>query len=361
MGIPLNLSKEWDFSKNTEDINSDLKKTKKYHWVCKKGHKWKATLSHRMFGRNCPYCAGQKVLINDSFAKNSKYIAEWDFDKNSLDPFCITIKSSRRVWWKCKNGHNWKAAIHTRTVKNTKCPYCAGKIACEDNNLEIEFPNLIGEWDFNKNGSPTDYLPKSNKKVWWKCKDGHEWEAKILNRTVNNSNCPYCSGTIVSKCNSFGESFPELLEEWDDNRSPFKIHPYSSKKVWWKCKNNHKWQATVNHRSNGSGCPKCSNRVSKKSQKWLDMLKISNKFREKYIKIEGKKFYFDALKDNVVYEFYGDYWHGNPKVFNENDLNPHVGLTYGELYKNTTKREILLKKHGFKMVSIWEKDWDSPK
>ena len=31
----------------------------------------------------------------------------------------------------------------------------------------------------------------------------------------------------------------------------------SGKKVWWLCKDGHEWQAIINHRNRGSGCPIC--------------------------------------------------------------------------------------------------------
>ena len=46
-----------------------------------------------------------------------------------------------------------------------------------------------------------DVLPNSNKKAWWLCKNGHEWQAVIANRT-NGRGCPVCN----SEQNT---SFPE--------------------------------------------------------------------------------------------------------------------------------------------------------
>jgi hypothetical protein len=32
----------------------------------------------------------------------------------------------------------------------------------------------------------------ANKKVWWQCSIGHEWEATVNNRSSKGSGCPYC-------------------------------------------------------------------------------------------------------------------------------------------------------------------------
>ena len=34
----------------------------------------------------------------------------------------------------------------------------------------------------------------------------------------------------------------------------------SDQKAWWVCENGHEWQARINHRANGVGCPICSSR-----------------------------------------------------------------------------------------------------
>ena len=59
------------------------------------------------------------------------------------------------------------------------------------NDLATVMPELVKEWDYNKNTiGPENYLPKSGKKVWWKCQTcGHEWEAVIRNRTKGHG-CP---------------------------------------------------------------------------------------------------------------------------------------------------------------------------
>ena len=68
----------------------------------------------------------------------------------------------------------------------------------EDYNLAICFPEIAKEWHPTKNGElhPQNCSPKSNKKVWWICKDGHEWDASIGSRlgTKNRkgTGCPIC-------------------------------------------------------------------------------------------------------------------------------------------------------------------------
>jgi len=109
----------------------------------------------------------------------------------------------------------------------------------------------------------------------------------------------------------------------------------------------------------GAGCPKCVSTISKISQQWLDELGITN--REKIIRVVKHSFKVDAIKDNIIYEFYGDYWHGNPKIYNPQDINPSCNKTFGELYRNTIDRENKLKSVGYSVVSMWESEYKEKK
>ena len=62
-------------------------------------------------------------------------------------------------------------------------------------------------------------------------------------------------------------------------------------------------------------------------------------------------------KNNTVYEFHGDYWHGNPNVYNSNDINPDTKTSFGELYNKTLQRDNNIRKLGYNLVTIWECDY----
>jgi hypothetical protein len=110
----------------------------------------------------------------------------------------------------------------------------------------------------------------------------------------------------------------------------------------------------------GKGCSRCINKVSKSETEWLDSLS-ANIQRQVSIRVisENRPIRVDGFdpKTNTVYEFYGDYWHGNPKVYEPNFINPQVHKTMGELYAKTKKREKAIKKAGYKLITMWGKDW----
>ena len=61
---------------------------------------------------------------------------------------------------------------------------------------------------------------------------------------------------------------------------------------------------------------------------------------------------------NTIYEFHGDFWHGNPKKYPSEKLNCISKKTFGELYENTKQREEEIIQRGYTLVTIWEYDWN---
>ena len=56
-------------------------------------------------------------------------------------------------------------------------------------------------------------------------------------------------------------------------------------------------------------------------------------------------------------KIHGDYWHGNPRKFNPDDMNMSVGKAFGELYENTLRKKEYIISKGFNYVEMWESDF----
>lgn len=123
------------------------------------------------------------------------------------------------------------------------------------------------------------------------------------------------------------------------------------------CKIHGKFFQTPKIHLAGHGCSKCVGSVSRLETKWLDMLNIPLEGRGVSIRIGNKRMIVDGLNNNTIYEFYGDYWHGNPKIYSSDKLNTHNSKTFGELFSRTIQREQILKQSGYNLVSIWESDF----
>jgi rubrerythrin len=204
------LVEDWDYEKNGTlrpemfGIHSNETVWWKCH-VC--GHSWKTMINHRGGKRNsgCPECSKIKrgkaftkgvVLERGSLAETNPELAkEWHPTKNGdLKPEDITEGRFKPVWWLCpKCGYEWEASPNNRK-KGIGCPCCSGRVPMPGvNDLATVMPELLKEWDYEKNKvGPENYLPKSGKKVWWKCQTcGHEWKTVISNRS-NGHGCPKC-------------------------------------------------------------------------------------------------------------------------------------------------------------------------
>ena len=405
------LMSEWNWEKNNElNFNPEiltLGSNKKAWWKCSKGHEWQATIANRITSKTgCPYCSGKKVLsgFNDLLTQNPSLASEWHPTKNGdLLPTMVPIHSGKKIWWECVNGHEWQATIANR-VKGRGCPYCSGhKVISGINDLSTLYPNIAIEWNTMKNGdlSPTMVSSGSRKKVWWKCRKGHEWQAVVYSRTHQQTGCPICQleqqtsfpeQAILFYCNqvthadsrnmdfgkeidiylqeykigieyngifwhknkkdtdskkveffanknirivtiaegdqnivigdtieyvynssnkdsltwaikrlfeligfddviidvvkdaskiydqyitiekesSLASKYPEIAMQWNHERNlslkPEMVTPASNKKIWWKCQNGHEWQASIASRNKGVGCPYCSGRYAIKGK-----------------------------------------------------------------------------------------------
>jgi DNA-directed RNA polymerase subunit RPC12/RpoP len=266
------VAAQWHPVKNGNLTPSDVTPgiNKKVWWVCKDGHEWQSSVRTRNNGVGCPYCSGKKTAPEKSLAALKPALAnQWHPIKNgTLHPSDVTTGSGKRVWWKCEKGHEWEAVINDR-CRGGSCPYCQNRLPSSENKLILVNPILSKEWHPTRNGklTPSDVAPKSNKRVWWQCKNGHEWEAAVVSRS-NGSQCPYCSGKKPRKDNNLSILSPGLAREWHPTKNgkltPFEVLSNSRKKVWWRCKNGHEWQAIIQNRSRGNNCPYCIGRKASK-------------------------------------------------------------------------------------------------
>ena len=265
------LMAEWDWEKNHEFGLDPQKLTfcsgRVAWWKCLNGHKWESRIADRNKGKGCPYCSGRYAIsgVNDLATINPTIAEEWNYKMNDrLTPENVLPNSHKKVWWICEKGHEYQAFISDRN-KGSGCPYCSGRLAIKgENDLLTINPSLASEWNHERNGNftPKNILPNSNKKVWWRCKNGHEWQAVVSSRN-KGAGCPYCAGQLpIAGYNDLQTSNPFISKEWNyaknNGLTPADVMPNSNISVWWICKKGHEWQATIYHRNNGQGCPACN-------------------------------------------------------------------------------------------------------
>ena len=115
-----------------------------------------------------------------------------------------------------------------------------------------------------------------------------------------------------------------------------------------------------------SGCPKCSNNTySKPSILWLDFLSKFYNINIKHYLNDGEflipttRYKADGYckENNTIYEFHGDFWHGNPKIYKQDEINKKTNCSFKELYEKTLIREKKIKELGYNLEVMWENYW----
>ena len=273
------MAKLWHPSRNGSLTPSDLASGsgKQVWWQCEKGHEWRATVYSVKAGSACPYCSGRNAISGETdLATTHPHVLKLWSGKNRLHPHQVTANSHRKVWWICEKGHEWEAVIGSVAVEGSGCPYCAGKRAIPgETDLATVRPDILAQWDHEKNAvAPSSILPSSHDKVWWKCELGHSWQAVVFSRTKENgSGCPYCTGKkVLAGFNDLATLKPKVAQEWypalNGSLRPEDVTLGSNKKVWWRCKAGHVWQAAVYSRTRkkGTGCPVCAGMVKPRTQ-----------------------------------------------------------------------------------------------
>lgn len=180
-------------------------------------------------------------------------------EAHGWDPSAYSAGSNRKMEWLCPSNHVYQAIIYQRTKRGDGCPFCSGRKAVKgETDLATTHPALAIEaegWD------PSNYSYGSQKSVGWKCSEGHYFESRIANRTINKSGCPYCSNNkVLSGFNDLASTHPDVARQangWD----PRTVTAGSGSIRKWKCELGHEWQNTIHdHLKSRSGCPICENR-----------------------------------------------------------------------------------------------------
>jgi hypothetical protein len=301
----------------------------------------------------------KKLSIKDFILKatlihNLKYNYSKSEYKGSLKKIEIVCKE-HGSFWQLANAH----------LQGQGCKNCSNKIFSKNYSFTLEEfiqkSNKIHNFKYDY--SKTKYI-KSNQKVKIICKEhGGFWQ--IANKHLLGHGCRKCGFLLISEVNKCNINEYILAA----NKIHNNFYNYSKAeylgalhKIEIICPKHGSFLQIASAHLQGRGCSICRPLFSKKEENWLAMLKIENDEKHRQVKLKIDKSYIivDAFnpQTNTVYEFYGDYWHGNPKRFNLLDIDKNNKKSFGELYKETIAREELIKNNGYNLISIWENEWD---
>ena len=171
--------------------------------------------------------------------------------------------------------------------------------------------------------------------------------------------CPRCKAEKMTK--TF-DSFIRQSRMIHGDRYDYTDVHYAGmdKKVKIKCPvHGHFFQTPHNHLQ-GSGCAKCSKKISKSEISFLNAVGITEKMRQ--YPIPNTKYQVDGYEPSTrtVYEFLGDFWHGNPDVYKiPKPISENSDITTDTLRYRTILKFDRLLSLGYSIRYIWESDWKS--
>lgn len=326
------LASEWDYKNaplTPADVHSNSRK--KVWWIGKCGHTWQATIQNRVAGNGCPVCAGKVILtgLNDLASQFPQVANDWAYDLNGdLSPNQISAHNNKKVWWRCPDCDEvYYTSVYSRTSLGTGCPVCHNRTVVQGkNDLATTHPEIAKEWNYIKNNGllPTNLVAGSNKRFWWICKKGHEWQADVVSRTSGRG-CPVCAQdkrpinrqkTYLRTRGSLADNHPTIAKQWHPTRNgtltPSQVTSGSSALVWWICEKGHEWEAVIYSRTAGRGCPYCNSEHSSSYPEQILLYYLSQVTTAiNRHKIHGKEIDIYLPKLNIGIEYNGRYYHQN--------------------------------------------------
>lgn len=293
----------------------------------------------------CPPCGfkargefHRRPMAGHSLADRQPHlIAEWD-QANSLSPDQVKDRSEYEAWWKCiACGHRWKAPVKRRTY-GAGCPVCGIRRRAETqrrpdpgHSLAELFPLIASQWDPVRNAPLTalDVSPRSSQTAFWRCDqaDDHFWPTRVAERTGGGNRagtgCPFCPTAQRPRASSTNNlSLSEkLMADFDRERNtvdPTTVTTSARTIVHWRCPHcDHRWEQSVNQRSQCDGCPSCnpvhrSQREIRIEAELRSVLAPSTRLGSgRSVRCSSSTHQCDIVLEHleVIVEYDGSYWH----------------------------------------------------
>ena len=70
-------------------------------------------------------------------------------------------------------------------------------------------------------------------------------------------------------------------------------------------------------------------------------------------------FIYDFVFNDKLIEINGDYWHCNPKFYDETFYNKSKQKTAKELWEIDARKREIAEQNGYKLLVVWENDYNT--
>lgn len=336
-------------------------------------YRWASSINHHINKKGgCPNCAGVAPWTFERFLIKAKTTHGDKFDYSQVTEHHINNGKNSRVPIICNTcEYTWEPTIFSHINGKHGCPDCAGNIPWTRERFMERAVKIHGD-NYNYSQIIPQHIINQDSHVPVTCNIcQYYWEPPITSHINRKNGCPDCSGKVQWTLERFKERGFKIhgnAYDYSQITEQHIINSHSSVPIICNnCKN--KWTPSIGHHINRKdGCPHCrtNKRYSQAAIDWLKSIEqkegivvqcaISEGGEYKIPSPNGGYYKFDGYHapTNTVYEYYGDYWHGNPKVYDQNIINPSSGKTYGELHQRTIDREKYIRSFGYNLVTKWE-------
>ena len=334
---------------------------------CKHNHIFEQMPNHHLTGNGCPKCIG-KYKTQDEFIELSKNKYGNLFDYSKLN----YINMKTLITLICNEKHTFKVtpASHLGKESSGGCKECQKKNISEKNSYSQEEWISLSKKKHNNiyNYSKVNYISSSTEVIIVCSKHGDFIQLPVSH--LGGSGCSQCGFEKLSKSKMLsGDELNEKITTANiiHNKKYNYLEIYRDNGILHIkaiCDKHGIFNQRLGHHLNGHGCSKCIIQYSKQQIACLKYFEISMGFIQHAenigeFKIPDTTYWADGYSNklNIIIEFHGDYWHGNPEIFNKNDINTRTSTTFGELYDKTMKKTSILRDKGYNVYEIWENNW----
>jgi hypothetical protein len=203
-----------------------------------------------------------------------------------------------------------------------------------------------------------------NSKIIIICPKHGEFSQKLSKHLIGQG-CKICSKDRLH--DYFSRSYQTFINQANEihhYRYDYSLSQYYNDRTKVKivCHKHGEFEQIPNAHLRGQGCPTCGSgySISNKEKEWLDSLLIPKEYRQIILKIDDKIFKVDGFDPatNTIYEFYGNFWHGNPLKFDHEKVNLINKIKFKDLFNKTIERESFLIQKGYHIIFKWETEFD---
>ena len=323
--------------------------------ICKEHGEFLQIPNSHLKGFGCAKCAGVAKSNTKEFINNAILVHGNKYDYSKVNykgnkKFVIIICKKHGEFTQIPNGH----------LNKQGCPKCANKNITTEEFIEKSKIIHGNKYDYSK----VDYI-LGHKEIIIICKIHGDFQQKPSNH-INGHGCYKCGGNLQYNKEEFiKKSILVHGDKYDYSKVNYKK---CDEKVIIICKIHGEFQQKpVHHYITGCGCPKCNTKgYSKKQILWLDFISkfyninIQHVLNDKEFVIPTTKYKADGYckKTNTIYEFHGDFWHGNPEIYNQDEINKKTNCSFKELYDKTIIKEEKIKELGYNLEIMWENKWN---